>query len=152
MEVEDRWLDAYAEASGLCAGYFIERAAAIRVLSGKLWSEGKRAYAETSEELVLHIPRGLIRINKQLPVSQVRAEISMRFSQVFDELPPLFQTASKVLTIATRTGFFCLPREVLWQVLNELILDGVERRVFHVLVNEMTEVSPDVFAINIVFL
>ena len=116
MEVAERWIDAYAEASGHCAGYFIERAAAIRVLSGKLWSEGKRAYAETSEELVLHIPRGLIRINKQLPVNQVRAEIAMRFSQCFDELPPLFQTASKVLTIATRTGFFRLPKEVLWQV------------------------------------
>ena len=57
MEVEDRWLDAYSEASGNCAGYFIERTAAIRVLSGKLWSEGKRPYAETTENLVLHIPQ-----------------------------------------------------------------------------------------------
>jgi len=139
MEVEERWLDAYAEASGYCAGYFIERAAAIRVLSGKLWSEGKRAYAETSEELVLHIPRGLVRINKLLPVDKVRAEIAMRFSQVFDELPPLFQTAVKILTIATRTGFFRLPREVLWHTLNDLMTEGVERPVFQVLVSELTE-------------
>jgi hypothetical protein len=34
MQVEQRWLDAYSEASGFCAGYFIERAAAVRVLSG----------------------------------------------------------------------------------------------------------------------
>lgn len=139
MEVEERWLDAYAVASGYCAGYFIERVAAIRVLSGKLWSEGKSAYAETSQELVLHIPKGLVRTNMQLPVSQVRAEIAMRFSQTFDELPPLFQTVCKVLAIATKTGFFMLPQEVLWLVLNDLITDGVERLFLFTVINEMVD-------------
>ena len=33
MEVHDRWLQTYAESSGYCAGYFIERAAASRRMS-----------------------------------------------------------------------------------------------------------------------
>lgn len=139
MEVGDRWLDAYREASGNYAGYFIERAAAIRVLSGKLWSEGKRAYAETTEELVLYIPPGLVRMNKQLPVTEVSAEIAMRFSQVFDELPPLFQTILKVLTIATRTDWYKLPQAVLWEVLNDLIAEGVEFGVLQSVLSELTE-------------
>jgi hypothetical protein len=139
MEVEDRWLDAYSEASGNCAGYFIERTAAIRVLSGKLWSEGKRAYAETTEELALHIPPGLVRMNKQLPVTQVSAEVAMRFSQVFDELPPVFQTALKVLSIATRTGFYTLPQAVLWEVLNDLLANGVEFGMLQIVLSELTQ-------------
>lgn len=139
MEVEDRWLDAMSEASGNCAGYFIERAAAIRVLSGKLWSQGLPAYAETTEELVLHIPPGLILKNKRLPVTQVSAEVAMRFFQVFDELPPIFQTALKILTVATRTGFYKLPHYVLWEVLNDLIADGVENGVLQIVLSELNE-------------
>jgi hypothetical protein len=44
---EERWLDAYAEGSGHCAGYFVERAVVVRNLSGKLWSEGKPGYVDT---------------------------------------------------------------------------------------------------------
>jgi hypothetical protein len=140
MEVEDRWLDAYCEASGHSAGYFIERAAAIRALSGKLWSEGKRPYAETTEKLVLHIPYGLLRKNKTLPVSLVSAEHTMRFNQIFDDLPPLFQTTLKVLTISTRNGFaYTLPRSVLWEVLNDLIADGVEMKALEIIISELVD-------------
>jgi hypothetical protein len=140
MEVEDRWLDAYVEATGGSAGYFIERAAAIRTISSKLWSEGKRSYAETTEKLVLHIPYGNVRKNKTLPVVQVSAEVAMRFNQIFDELPPLFQTTLKVLTMALRTGFaYKLPRMVLWEVLNDLVADGVELDVLTIIVSEMVD-------------
>jgi hypothetical protein len=140
MEVEDRWLNAYSEASGYSAGYFIERAAAIRALSGKLWSEGKRPYAETTEKLVLHIPYGLLRKNKTLPVSLVSAEHTMRFNQIFDELPPLFQTTLKVLAIASRNGFaYTLPRSVLWEVLNDLIADGVEMNALEIIIFELED-------------
>lgn len=139
MEVEDRWLDAYCEASGHCAGYFIERTAAIRTLSGKLWSQGVPGYAETTEDLVLHIPPGLVRMNRRLPVTQVSAEVAMRFSQVFDELPPLYQTALKIVTIATRNGFYKLPLHVLWEVLNDLIADGVEKNVLQIVTKEIAD-------------
>ena len=138
MEVDDRWLHAYAEASGNCAGYFIERVAAIRRISSKLWSEGKRPYAETSERLVLHIPYGLVRVNKTLPVMEVSAEVAMRFHQLFDELPPLCQTALKVVTVASRGGYvFHIPSRVVYEVLNDLIADGVEWDIYATILEEM---------------
>jgi hypothetical protein len=140
MEVDDRWLDAYAEASGNCAGYFIERVAAMRTKSSKLWSEGKRPYAETSERLVLHIPYGLVRINKTIPVMEVSAEVAMRFHQLFDELPPLCQTALKVMTVASRGGYvFYLPSRVMYEVLNDLIADGVEWDTYSTILDEMKD-------------
>jgi hypothetical protein len=142
MEVEDRWLDAYSEASGNCAGYFIERVAAIRTQSSKLWSEGKRPYAETTEKLVLHLPYGLVRRNKTFPVMEVSAEIAMRFHQIFDELPPLCQTALKVLTVSSRNGFiYHLPQLILWEVLNDLIADGIEWDVFTTMVSELAHLD-----------
>ena len=140
MEVDDRWLDAYAEASGNCAGYFIERVAAIRTKSSKLWSEGKRPYAETSERLVLHIPHGLVRTNKTIPVMEVSAEVAMRFHQLFDELPPLCQTALKVMTVASRGGYvFRIPSRIVYEVLNDLIADGVEWDIYATILDEMKD-------------
>jgi hypothetical protein len=136
MELEDRWLEAYAQASGFCAGYFIERAAAIRKLSGKLWSEGKQAFTETTEELALYIPPGYRLINMQLPVHRVSADVAMRFSQLFDGLPPLFQTFSKVIAIATKMMFFKLPKDVAWEVLNDLMTYGVERPTFEIVIGK----------------
>jgi class 3 adenylate cyclase len=140
MEVEDRWLETYAEASGYCAGYFIERAAAVRSLSSELWKDGKSALAETSKELVLHIPPGFIRQNKELTVTQIRAEIAMRFSQIYDELPPLCQMMLKTLTVATRQGFYKLPRRILWEVMNDLIANSAED-VLAILLGEMEEIA-----------
>ena len=139
MEVEERWLDVYSETSGYCAGYFIERAAASRILSGKLWSEGKRGYSETSEKLVLCIPPGFARMSRLLNVIHVSAEVAMRFHQIYDELPPLFQTLCKVLAIATRKTLYKLPRFVLWEVLNDLIAEGVEANVLTIVLDEMVE-------------
>ena len=140
MEVDERWLDAFSEASGNCAGYFIERVAAMRTKSSKRWSEGKRPYAETSERLVLHIPYGLVRINKTIPVMEVSAEVAMRFHQLFDELPPLCQTALKVMTVASRGGYvFQMPSRVMYEVLNDLIADGVEWDVYATILNEMEQ-------------
>jgi class 3 adenylate cyclase len=139
MECEDRWLETYAKASGYCAGYFVERAATVRKLAGKQWREGKRAYAETSADLVLRIPRGFIRQNMDIAVMQISADVAMRFAQLYDELPPLFQTLLKVLAIATGKSFFELPRTVLWEILNDLIAEGVEADAFDVVIDEMNE-------------
>ena len=139
MEVEERWLDAYAESSGFCAGYFIERAAASRNLSGKLWAEGKQGLAVTSEELVLSIPPGLVRQSRLFPVTQVSADVAMRFHQIYDELPPMFQTFTKVLAIATKKCLCRLPRFIMWEVLNDLIAEGVEAGVLTIVLDEMED-------------
>jgi hypothetical protein len=139
MEVEDRWLETYAKASGYCAGYFVERAVSVRKLAGMMWRQGKRPCAEASEDLVLRIPPGFIRHNTDIAVMQISADVAMRFAQLYDELPPLFQTLTKVLAIATRKSFFELPLTVLWEVLNDLLANGVETKTFEVAIREMTE-------------
>lgn len=138
MEVEDRWIDAYSEASGNIAGYFIQRAAAVRTISSKLWKEGKKPYAETTEALVLHIPPGLVRLNKKLPVRLVSVDTAMRFSQVYDELPALYQTAVKVLAMGTAC-YFKLPRSILLEVLDDLIAQGVDLVEFDIVLRELKE-------------
>lgn len=139
VEVEDRWIDAYAEASGHSAVYFLERVDAVRNLSAELWKEGKAALFETSADLLVHIPPGLVRLNKELKVTQIRPEIGMVFSKIYDEFPPLCQMVIKIVTIATRRGFYKLPYSILWEAMNDLIAQGVEKKVLHVLVDEMVE-------------
>ena len=95
MENDERWLDAYAEASGFCAGYFIERLVGIRQLSGEQWLHGRRGYSQVTPALKTYIPPGLVRRNKAVPVRLICAEVAMRFSQVFDGLPPLFKHLRK---------------------------------------------------------
>jgi hypothetical protein len=111
----------------------------VRNLSAALWKEGKPALFETSEDLILHIPPGLLRKNKELKVTQIRAEIAMRFSQIYDEIPPLCQMVLKIVTIATRRGFYKLPYEILWEAMNDLIAQGVEKKVLDILIEEMVE-------------
>jgi len=81
MDMEERWLDAYAEASGYCAGYFIERAAGIRKLSSMEWMEGQQGFSEITPSLKICIPPGRVRMTKMITVRRVSAEVAMRFSQ-----------------------------------------------------------------------
>jgi hypothetical protein len=96
MEVDDRWLDTYAESSGCLPGYFVERTTACRTISGKLWSQGKQGLAITNQDMTLQIPHGMIKQNKDLTAHQVSPEVAMKFTQLFDELPPLFQVSPVV--------------------------------------------------------
>ena len=73
MEVHYRWLETYAQSSGYLAGYFVERAAASRKISGKLWSEGKKGLAITNQDMSLQIPNGMLRKNGDITVHQVSA-------------------------------------------------------------------------------
>ena len=138
--MEDRWLDAYAEASGFAAEYFLERTQAVRNLSAELWKEGEPALVETSADLIFHIPPRLVRKNKDLKVMQIRAETAMLFSQLFDEIPPLCQMILKIVTIATRRGFYKLPYRILLESMNGMIAQGVERSDLDVDVAELVEI------------
>jgi hypothetical protein len=140
VEVEDRWLEAYAEASGYCAEYFLERVTAVRDLSAELWKESKPALMETSEDLVLHIPPRLVYRNKRLKVTEIRAETAMHFSRIFDELPPVCQLVIKILTIGTRGDFYALPYKIIWEALNDIIATGVDRDVLDIILEELVEI------------
>ena len=140
IEVEDRCLDVFAEASGFAAEYFLERFQALRNMSAELWKEGQPALVETSEDLIFHIPPRLVRKNKDINVSKIKAEIAMLFSQIFDEIPPLCQMVLKIVTIATRRGFYKLPYKILGECMNDLIANGVDNSVLDVILMELVEV------------
>jgi hypothetical protein len=139
-EVEDTLLDTYSEASGHCAGYFIERSVAVQHLSAIAWIDGELALTAMSMDQVLHIPRGHVRENKELKVTQIRGEIATRFSQLYDELPPLCQIT------------------VLRSVMNDLMAQGVELSVFaiislvkieyQVIMFKETDANPEPFGNN----
>ena len=140
IEVEDRCLDVFAEASGFAAEYFLERFQALRNMSSELWKEGQPALVETSEDLIFHIPPRLVRKNKDIKVSEIKAEIAMLFASLVDEIPPLCQMVLKIVTIATRRGFYKLPYKILGECMNDLIANGVECSVLDVILAELVEI------------
>lgn len=71
----------------------------------------------------------------------------MRFHQIYDELPPLFQMLTKVLSVATGKGYFKIPRYVVWETLNDLIAKGVEANTFSIVLDELV----DMFLLKIEF-
>ena len=93
LDVSDRWLETYSLTSGYCAGYCVERTAASRVISGQLWLQNKKGLVTTNDDLMIQIPSGMLKRNRDLTVHEVSAEVSMKFTQIFDENPPLFQVS-----------------------------------------------------------
>lgn len=138
MEVQDRWLDAYADSSGCCAGYFMKRTTASKELSGELWSQGKPGLAETSEDLVLSIPWGEVRKSRRLKIAQVCPDTSMLLHQVYDDLPPLLQMITKIVAIAAQPNpLITIPKQVVWEVVNDLFSGGVELPTYSIVVSEL---------------
>lgn len=142
FEVEDRWLDAYAEASGYCAEYFLQRVETVRKIAAVQWkaeNQNRLAFFEISDNLVLHIPPRLVIKNKELKVATICPELAMVFSNIYDDLPPVCQMIIKVITIATRRGFYKLPYGVLVQAMNDLFDHGVEKGSLDLWIEEMID-------------
>lgn len=137
VELDDCSFKLLAKSSRNFAGCFIERSGAIGTdLSTASW---KGATFGLSKDLKLKLSEHSIRKIKKIPLTLIRPEISMRFTLIFDELPPLFQTFLKVLCIGTRTEFYKLSRSVMWEVLNDLIASGIEAGEYSIVLNEMKE-------------
>lgn len=128
-----------AKSSRYFAGCFIERSGAIGTYMGT--ASWKPTTFGLSKNLTLFLSDYSMRKIKKVPLTMIRPEISMRFTLIFDELPPLFQTFLKVLCMATRTEFFKLPRSVMWLVLNDLIASGIEAGEYSIVIDEMKEMS-----------
>lgn len=136
LEPDQRWLRCHAEASGVSLAYFLERAKAIHSNAGDAHeSKGRDMVTDT---LTLHIPPGYIQRCQQCPLSEVSADMAMKTLQLFDDLPPLFQTLTKVIAIATRKALFKIPSIVVWKVMNDLYGELDSDR-FGVCVGEMKE-------------
>jgi hypothetical protein len=136
-----RTLEATGPASGYCVGYYAERVGVYRNMSSKLRSEGKIGMVELDNNFEYTIPLGSRRDILTLPVTRLNGEVAMRYSHVFDLLPPLFQTFCKILTVASRTTFFKLSKAIMWYVLNDLIAEGVENDVYKIVVDEMLDMN-----------
>jgi hypothetical protein len=114
VELDDSSFELLAKSSRYGAGCFIERCVAIGTDLG--CTSWKKATFRLNQKMKLQLADNSMRKVKKLPLTLIRPEISMRFTLIFDELPPLFQTLLKVLGIATRTEFFKLQRSVMWEV------------------------------------
>ena len=141
MEPDDRWLRCHKEASGVSLAYLLERAKALRKMSSSA-SNGEDGKARASDVITrsagLHIPSGSLQHCHRLPLSHVSADLAMKTLQLFDDLPPLFQTLIKVVAIATRQANFKLPNIVAWKVMNDLYGDMDSSR-FAIVIGEMTD-------------
>lgn len=140
IQVEDRWLDTFAEASGFCAEYFLERYNSVLAQCAERWRDGRPALIETSDSLLLHIPPGNVGSNKNLKVTEISAETAMRFSQIYDDIPPLCQMVVKIVTVATRRGFYKLSFKSLWEAMNDLLAEGVDGHHLNLMVDELVEI------------
>lgn len=147
MDVHDRWVSTFGDACGNCTGYLIEKAAAIRKKMALGWAKGKYGFTEITDDLKLTLSPGYLKKVYSVPVSQVSPEVAMKFSQIFDELPPLMQIMLKIMSVAARVPFYHLPRVVIWETLNDLIAEGVELGVFGILIEELR----DMFLVKIWF-
>ena len=140
LEPDWRWLRCHKEASGVALKYLLERAHALRKLSSNPNCYGGEQNARdlVTSSMRLHIPSGSIQSCHELPLSHVSATLAMKTLQIYDDLPPLYQTLAKVLAIATRQPCFKIPSTVLWKVMNDLYGD-IESSRFATVIQEMKD-------------
>jgi hypothetical protein len=115
LKADDDWLDILSESTGNMVGYFLQRSK----MSVK--RQGKPGSTAVSDQLSLFAPPKMARANKNLTVMEVNASLAMKFTQIYDELPPRFQLFLKVLTILNRRCQFECPLDLLKEVLYDII-------------------------------
>jgi hypothetical protein len=125
-------------ASGACAGYFIERSAAINQMEPGRRRRGEKPLVVMRDDMTVCIPPGSLREYRSLSVMKVGSEIAMRYAHLYDELPPIMQVFCKVLGAVSRTDFYWVPRQRVWEVLNDLIAEGVTDETMVVLLQELS--------------
>lgn len=135
LEPDYRWLRTHSEASGVSIAYFLERAKAIRAMSKE--NHDRKGGDMVTNELTLTMKN--LKGNVLLAgVSEISADMAMKTLQLFDDLPPLFQTLTKIIAIATKKAHFKIPSIVVWKVMNDLYGDLDSDR-FGVVITEMKE-------------
>lgn len=138
-EFSSRLIYAATSAAGHCAGYFIERSAAIGLMQPGRIKRGLPPVIITGEDLTITIPPGALREYRSLSVMQVGPEIAMRYAHAYDELPPIMQVCCKVLAVVSQTTFYWAPRARVWEVMNDIISEGVTDEVMATVLQQMSE-------------
>jgi hypothetical protein len=138
VNFDDKLLYHSRAAAGACAGYFIERVAAINQMQPGRLRRGLKPLVVVRDDLVWCIPPGALREFRSLSVMKIGSEIAMRFAHLYDELPPIMQVVCKVLGAVSRTDFYWVPSRRVWEVLNDLIAEGVTDETMGILLKELT--------------
>jgi len=138
VEADNRWLRCLSEESGVSQAYLLARARAIRKNSSSARKLEGRAHDVITSSLKLHIPTGGLQSCRRIPLPTISADMAMKTLQMFDDLPPLFQTLTKVLAVATRAVPLKTPNIIVWQVMNDLYgeIDSVH---FATVIEEMKD-------------
>ena len=133
----DRLLYTGSAAAGYCAGYFIERVAAISQIAPLRLKQGLPTLIAMTDELETTIPPGCLRKYRKVSVMEVGPHIAMRYGHVYDELPPIMQVFCKILAVVSQTEFYWAPRNRIWEVMNDLIAQGVDDDMMTALLDEL---------------
>lgn len=133
-EAEERLIDCYAESSGYAAGYFVER------LLGVLSIGGESLLVETNSNFKLQVPEGMIKITKELSVTQICPQIATRYSQIYDDLPLICQLILKIVAVANKDCPIPLSQGVIQQVINCMIAQGIEKTELDEFINELVDI------------
>lgn len=134
MQAEERLIDCYAESSGYAAGYFVER------LLGVLSIGDDALLVETNANFKLQVPAGMIKITKELSVTQICPQIATRYSQIYDDLPLICQLVLKIVAVANKDCPIPLSQGVIQQVINSMIAQGIQKDELEEFVNEMVDI------------
>lgn len=134
MEAEERLIDCYGESAGYAAGYFVER------LLGVLSIGGDSLLVETNANFKLQVPEGMIKITKELSVTQICPQIATRYSQIYDDLPLICQLVLKIVAVANKDCPIPLSEGVIQQVINSMIAQGIQKSELEEFIDEMVDI------------
>jgi len=162
-QIDDSFVYTTSAAAGHCAGYYIERIAgestfespwtryfgmfvsnvlvmlAIGSMQPERSKRGERALLAMSIDFSYIIPPGSVREFRRIPVMKIGPEIAMRYAHTYDDLPPIMQVFCKVLAVVSQADYYWVPRARVWEVLNDLIAEGVDEETMDILLREMCE-------------
>ena len=138
LRFDDRLVYTLGAASGYCPGYAIERSAAIGQMQPERLENGLKPLVQITEDLCYTIPFGCLREYRKVPVMKIGPHIAMRYGHVYDELPPVLQIFCKCLAVVSQCEYYWVPRSRIWEVLNDLIAEGVDDQTMKVIMDEMT--------------
>lgn len=115
LKADDDWLDILSEMTGNMVGYFLHFCKAMSISREGPESTGM------SDQLSPFSSRTMVQINKDMTVMKVNAGLAMKFTQIYDQLPPRFQLFLKVLTVLNRQCQVECRLDLLKEVLNNII-------------------------------
>lgn len=87
----------------------------------------------------LFTPSALLPKSRDITIQKISTDVTMRAALIYYDLPPLYQTIVKILTMSAGKHSNKLPRDILRKVLNDMMPEGVDIAVLATAVDEMVK-------------